>query len=274
MSWTIRPIGTARSVWKDRFGIPRQAGLVPEALARIELHPGVVRPEALRGLESFSHLWVIFGFHRATTERQAVRAPRHAERRGREEPRARAALPTRVGVLATRSPHRPNHLGLSAVRLVGVDPAGAWLEVGGADLLDGTPVFDLKPYLPYADRISEASSGWAEGPLPRQEVRFAPEVARRLADQPRFEAVLRETFALDPRRPGARHGSYASRIGDYDVRARVDPDGSWTVEALEPLPGSPARSAGDPPQEEAEREPEQAELPRQEPHQQRRAKRG
>lgn len=219
-----------RSVWQDAFGVPRQPGLVA-AWATVELDPAEIRPEALRGLETFSHVWLVFGFDRAETERQAVRPPRHAARRAQDLPGA-ARPPTRVGVLATRSPHRPNRLGLSAVRLLSVDSEGLRLEVEGVDLLDGTPVFDIKPYLPYADRIPDATAGWADGELPRRPVRFAPEVAARLADDPRLAALLVDTLALDPRRPGARTGTYASRIAGLDVHARVDAEGAWTVERL------------------------------------------
>lgn len=249
MNWTLRQIGRVRSVWQDAFGVPRQPRLVA-AWATVELDPAVLRPEALRGLETFSHVWLVFGFDRAETERQAVRPPRHAARRARALPGA-VRPPTRMGVLATRSPHRPNRLGLSAVRLRSVDPDGLKLEVEGVDLLDGTPVFDVKPYLPYADCIPEATAGWADGALPRQPVRFAPEVAARLADEPRLAALLVDTLALDPRRPGARTGTYASRIAGLDVHARVDADGAWTVERLVAAGPSPLPS---PPKEEAHQE--------------------
>ncbi len=220
----IEPIGVVRSCFRDKFAIPRQPGLVPDAWAVVELDPDRITPDAVRGLASFSHIWVVFGFHAAADVKMTVRPPRAGQSRldGVE-------TPARVGVLATRSPHRPNHLGLSAVRLVAV--SGLRLEVTGVDLLDGSPVYDVKPYVPYTDAIPDATTGWASGPMPAVPVRFLPELESRLMEEPRARGVIAAALALDPRRPGAREGTYAFRLDRWDVKCRVDAAG-WTVEGL------------------------------------------
>lgn len=218
----MRPVGVVRSCFGDKFAVPRQPGLVPEATATLVMDPAQVVPEALRGLDAFSHVWVIFGFHAARDVRMTVRPPRLAAAR-----RDGVEVGARVGVYATRSPHRPNHLGLSAVRLVAV--RGLEVDVAGVDLLDGSPVWDVKPYLPYADAIPDASGGWATGALPRLPVAFSAE-AEAATDAP-TRALIEGALALDPRRPGAREGSYAFRLHDRDVRCRIE-GGRWTVEAL------------------------------------------
>lgn len=222
----MRPIGTLRSCYGQKFGIPRQPGLVPEASAELHLDPAVVTRDAVRGLERFSHVWVIFLFHAAGEVKMVVRPPRLGGAK-------------KTGVLATRSPHRPNHVGLSAVRLERVDadaPGGPVLHLRGGDFLDGTPVIDVKPYLPYADVVPDATSGWAEGELARAPVRFSEEAraacaraeAEGFADLAR---IVEASLALDPRRPRARDGTYAMRLGHWDVHCAVDERG-WEVVRL------------------------------------------
>ena len=143
----ICPIAHIRSDFSEKFGIPRQSGLVEELTAAVVFEPPYRVPDALRGLEGFSHLWLIWEFSQA-------RPPRLGGNK-------------RLGVFATRSPFRPNPLGLSCVRLVEVRPdraLGPVLVVAGADLLDGTPIYDIKPYLPYADCKPEAVGGFAAQP--------------------------------------------------------------------------------------------------------------
>ena len=151
---TIRAVARIRSDFPTKFGIPRQSGLVAELRARVIFEPACRSPEAVRGLEEFSHLWLIWQFSQAVREgfSPTVRPPRLGGNR-------------RLGVFATRSPFRPNALGLSAVRLDAVEPdtpQGPILHVSGADLLDGTPIYDIKPYIPYADAIPEASGGFTD----------------------------------------------------------------------------------------------------------------
>ncbi|MBE0584885.1 MAG: tRNA (N6-threonylcarbamoyladenosine(37)-N6)-methyltransferase TrmO, partial [Desulfofustis sp.] len=133
---TCRIIGIIRSCYRQKFGIPRQAGLTPSASAELQLVRPFARREMIQGLEQFSHLWLLFLFHGVVGDgwQATVRPPRLGGRK-------------RIGVFATRSPHRPNHIGLSAVRLLGIesDGDGVTLALGGVDLLDGTPVLDIKP---------------------------------------------------------------------------------------------------------------------------------
>ncbi len=189
---TLDPIGTVHSCFGGKFGVPRQPGLCPSAWGRLvfnELHGS---PEAIRGIEGFSHLWLIFGFHETAEQgwKPTVRPPRLGGNR-------------RVGVFASRSTFRPNGLGLSLVRLEGIDAGtadGPVLLLGGVDLIDGTPVYDIKPYLPYAESIPEASAGFAGDEIPRLKVELADEAVAAFGSlSPRDQAVIREVLALDPR---------------------------------------------------------------------------
>ena len=149
----IRPIAHMRSDFPEKFGIPRQAGIVEALESIVVFEPAYRDPEALRGIEGFSHLWLIWQFSEAVTERfsPTVRPPRLGGN-------------VRMGVFATRSPFRPNALGLSCVELKAVEERpglGTVLIVRGADLMDGTPIFDVKPYLPYADCKPTAVGGFA-----------------------------------------------------------------------------------------------------------------
>ena len=152
----VKVIAHIRSDFSTKFGIPRQSGLVDELKARIVFTPPFRNEAALRGLEGFSHLWLIWEFSKARREAWSptVRPPRLGGNQ-------------RLGVFATRSPFRPNPIGLSCVRLAGIDlhtPEGPVITVAGADLMDGTPIYDIKPYLPYADCRPEALGGFAPAP--------------------------------------------------------------------------------------------------------------
>ena len=151
----MKIIARIRTELPEKFGVPRQSGLVPQLRGRVIFEPEYRNPDAVRGLEDFSHIWLIWQFSRAVREgwSPTVRPPRLGGNR-------------RMGVFATRSPFRPNALGLSSVRLdrVELDPAlGPVLHVSGADLMDGTPIFDIKPYLPYADSHPQAAGGFTDG---------------------------------------------------------------------------------------------------------------
>jgi tRNA-Thr(GGU) m(6)t(6)A37 methyltransferase TsaA len=235
----VRPIGTIRSPWPQKFGVPRQAGLVPAAVSVLALDPDVAGPDAVRGLDAFSHVWVLFRFHAAAGSRELVRAPRLGGTR-------------KVGVLASRSPHRPNGIGMSAVRLLGIEHGddGVRLLLGGGDFLDGTPVLDVKPYLPWADALPDATAGWADAPPPRMDVRFDPAVAEAFAaaeadGRPGLREVLTQTLALDPRRAGARPGPYVIRVGDIDAVCAIVRD-AWEVSALRYVAGDPVEHAPEP----------------------------
>jgi tRNA-Thr(GGU) m(6)t(6)A37 methyltransferase TsaA len=201
-------LGWLHTCWPDRWGVPRQAGLVPEAWGELRLAEGVPG-EALRGLEEFSHVWLLAWLHGVAHTRWTVRPPRlgGSERRG---------------VLATRSPHRPSRIALSAVRLVAVDVPARLLRVSGHDLLDGTPILDVKPSLPRADAIPDATAArWASAaPKPRT-VQLAPAAKAALAGQPALEALIVGTLAADPRQESRSWTEIVVRVEDRDVQASV-----------------------------------------------------
>lgn len=226
--WTLRPIARIQSDFSEKFGIPRQSGLVEALRARVVFAPEYRVREAFRGLESFTHIWLVWGFSQAVREgwSATVRPPRLG---GNE----------RVGVFATRSPFRPNPIGLSCVRLLGVDleaEEGPVLRVGGADLLDGSPIFDVKPYLPYVDAHPEASGGFA---LQQQQGSLrvdAPADLLRRIPEDRRQALL-DVLAQDPR-PGYQHDAarvYGMEFGGFDVRFTVE-DGVLRIREIVPLP--------------------------------------
>ncbi len=213
-----------RSPFRQKFGIPRQAGLIASVGARIQVIAPYDRAEAFRGLEAFSHIWLQFIFHQARRDdwKPQVRPPRLGGNR-------------RVGVFASRSPFRPNPLGLSLVALNGMqhDATGLWLDIAGADLLDGTPVLDIKPYLPWADGVDDAKAAWADEPPARLAVRFSAKVESILAgvNGERLRRQLIDVLALDPR--PAYHTSasrrYGMRFGEYEIKWRVDENGVWVT---------------------------------------------
>jgi tRNA-Thr(GGU) m(6)t(6)A37 methyltransferase TsaA len=222
---SIRPIGVVRSPYPERFGIPRQGGLAP-ARCTIELDAEVVDAACTRGLEGCTHIWVLFWFH-------AIEPVAHATVRP-----PRLGGESRIGVLATRSPHRPVPIGMTAVRLVAVD--GLRVEVEGGDFLDGTPVLDLKPYLPDVDRIEHADVVWTEAAFPVLEVEIEPGAAAAIAAHPRADellALVRAGLTADPRPAYRRRGDDAHRYGmallDVDVRFRVE-EGRAIVESVVP----------------------------------------
>lgn len=228
MDYIIHPIAHIRTDFTDKFGIPRQSGLVPELTARIVFEPEYRDPNALMGIEGYDRLWLIWQFSTVAAEyaagkswRPTVRPPRLG---GNE----------RVGVFATRSPFRPNAIGLSCVKLESVqheDGFGDVLIVSGADLMDGTPIYDIKPYLPYADAHPEALGGFAPSPKETIEVKSPPELLQKLPEGQR-EALL-GVLAQDPR-PQYQNDPervYGMSFGGWDVKFRVK-DGVLTVLSL------------------------------------------
>lgn len=205
----VVPIAHIRTCFKEKFGTPRQAGLIPSARGEIVFEPACRHPEAFRGLENFSHLWLIFLFDKSADQgwRPTVRPPRLG---GNE----------RMGVFATRSPFRPNPIGLSAVRLESIDythEQGPVLHVLGADIVDGTPVLDIKPYIPYADSIPDAAGGFARetpNPVP---VHIPGDLAGSLP--PDWLDIITQTLSADPR-PAYHNDSgriYGLLLGGYDI---------------------------------------------------------
>ena len=186
----LTPIAHIQSDFSEKFGIPRQSGLVEELTATVVFEPEYREPSALRGIEDFSHLWLIWEFSKARREgwSPTVRPPRLGGNQ-------------RMGVFATRSPFRPNPIGLSCVRLLEVrqDRAlGPVLIVAGADLMDGTPIYDIKPYLPYADCKPDAAGGFASQPKEASlEVDCPPALLARVPEEKR--PALLAVLAQDPR---------------------------------------------------------------------------
>lgn len=210
-------IATIRSDFPTKFGIPRQSGLVEELRATVVFEPEYRNPDALRGLEDFSHLWLIWQFSEAVRDKWSptVRPPRLGGNQ-------------RLGVFATRSPFRPNPIGLSCVRLAGIDlhtPEGPVITVAGADLMDGTPIYDIKPYLPYADCRSEALGGFAPAPAgARLAVDIPPELLERVPEDKR--AALAGVLSQDPR-PSYQHDPervYGMAFAGLEVRFQVQGD--------------------------------------------------
>lgn len=225
MNVEITPVATVRSPFTSKFGIPRQSGLA-DVESRVVLAPPYRSPEAIREIGGFSHLWLIWGFSQAPYKpgTLTVRPPRLGGNR-------------RVGVFASRSPYRPNSLGLSCVRLLRVEtdvPDGPVLVVGGADLLDGTPVYDIKPYLPYADCVPDALGGYADAVrFADAEVRFACDVSFLSPDR---LARLRAVLAGDPRPHYQTDADrvYAFEFDGLHIAFTVE-DGTVTAREVTPL---------------------------------------
>ncbi len=224
-------IARAHSDFAGKFGIPRQSGLVEELEALVVFEPEYRNSDALRGLEGFSHIWLIWQFSEAVRETWSptVRPPRLGGN-------------ARMGVFATRSPFRPNAIGLSSVRLLGVEQhpdLGPVLRVAGADLMDGTPIFDVKPYLPYTDCHPEATGGFA-GPDGGKtlEVDFPPHLLALVPEEK--QAALTGILAHDPRPSYQKDGGrvYGLDFAGLNVKFSVQ-DGILTVGEVVPLNPSP-----------------------------------
>lgn len=217
----MKVIARIRTDFPTKFGIPRQSGLVPELVGRIVFEPEYRDPEALRGITGYSHLWLVWEFSEMIREKWSptVRPPRLGGN-------------TRVGVFATRSPNRPNPIGLSSVRLLSVEKTeneGTVLLVSGADLMDGTPIYDIKPYLPLSDCHPDAIGGFSDGKKDYAlTVKIPDEILSAFpADK---IAALRAILSEDPR-PSYQNDperEYGFPFAGYEVRFRVS-DGVLTV---------------------------------------------
>ncbi|MBE0488832.1 MAG: tRNA (N6-threonylcarbamoyladenosine(37)-N6)-methyltransferase TrmO [Halomonas sp.] len=222
-AFTLSPIGVIESDYPDKFGIPRQPGLAPAARASLVLAAPFDDPLAVRGLEAFSHLWLTFVFHESPARwTPLVRPPRLGGN-------------AKVGVFASRSTHRPNRLGLSLVELIEVDTrCGVRLTLAGADLVSGTPVLDIKPYLPWAESRPEARAGFAPQAPARLPVAFSDAAQAALAERPDGDSLrelITQVLAQDPRpayRKGAEARLYGVRLRDVDVRFRALSAGEGT----------------------------------------------
>ncbi len=225
----FKPIGILKTCFKEKFGIPRQPRLIDGAIGILKLNDDFRLRNAIREIKGFSHLWIIFVFHQhqAKNWKPSIRPPRLGGAR-------------KVGVLASRSPHRPNPIGLSAVKLDGVDLnalGGAELFLSGLDILDGTPVLDIKPYIPYADSISNALSGWANDPIEYTRVTFSDNAlksieGKKVLDYPHLKDLITGMLELDPRpafqkrsmptsSPESEGTQYGFRLFDFDVKWEI-----------------------------------------------------
>ena len=209
----IEPIAHIRTDFKEKFGIPRQSGYVDGCIGRIVFEPKYRNPDALRGLEGFSHIWLIFDF-----------SENHRDGWGPMVRPPRLGGNTKVGVFASRSPFRPNSLGLSSVRLKGTEHTdeGDVLVVEGADLLDGTPVYDIKPYIRHSDCHTDAVSGFADAAIDhRLKVTDPKGLLNIIPDDKR--KVLIGCLELDPR-PSYHEDErrYGMRFSDYDISFTVE----------------------------------------------------
>jgi len=226
---TLTPIGTLRTCFREKFGVPRQAGMMSEARGVLKLGPDPAYTAALNHLSEFSHVWLVYLFHKNGPQpwRPVI-----------EPPRIDAAKS--MGVFASRSPHRPNPIGLSAVKLEFIDleaVGGIEIHLSGLDILDGTPVLDVKPYLPYADKIDEANAGWATAEIERYSVEFSDASLAAIdaatgKDHPRLRELIQQMLELDPRPTSQRKAAplkdpategmkFAFRVLGLDIRWQV-----------------------------------------------------
>jgi tRNA-Thr(GGU) m(6)t(6)A37 methyltransferase TsaA len=227
-SYEFESIGLAQTPFTQRFGIPRQPGLVPEARGVLKLNPHPEFQYALKPLEKFSHIWVIFVFHAhgGNKWKPTIRPPRLGGK-------------AKVGVLSSRSPHRPNPIGLSVVKLETIDlnaKGGPEIHVSGVDLLDQTPILDIKPYIPYADSVPNADAGWAAEEISRTPVLFESLALEKIREaelkSPGLQDLIEQLLTIDPRPgfqkrelpPEAEHSQgkdFGLLVKEFDVKWRI-----------------------------------------------------
>ena len=219
--YSISAVGHIQSPYKQKFAIPRQPRLVPEAKAKLIFAPDFNREEFVRGIDEFTHIWLLFRFHETADKGYSamVRPPRLC---GNE----------RKGVFATRATFRPNAIGMSAVKLEGIEYKNGQLSLllAGIDLLDGTPIIDIKPYLPYSDSMLDASAGFADTrPETQMSVEFTPEVTLFIEQQTQYPDLLNfisNVLKQDPRPAYKKQKdgeqSYGMTLYDYNVRWQVN----------------------------------------------------
>lgn len=217
----ITPIAEIITPFREKFAIPRQAQIVNEAWGTLQFSGAYRHPDSLHGLTAHSHYWLIWGFHLNADKEKTltVRPPRLGGN-------------TKVGVFSTRSPFRPNNLGLSVVKLESVNQEDFSVIFSGVDMLSGSPIYDLKPYIPYADSRDNAHSDWADHvPDAAFSVKFLPEVEQQLQEEDsrtgqRLLPLVRALLAYDPR-PAYKNGQiddkiYATQLYDRDIAWQID----------------------------------------------------
>lgn len=212
---SLKVIAVIRTDFKEKFGIPRQSGLVKKLKGRIVFEPEYRDASSLRGLEGFSHLWILWKFSESVTEAWSptVRPPRLGGNK-------------RVGVFATRSPFRPNPIGLSSVKIENIilnSPEGPVIEVSSADMLDGTPIYDIKPYIPYTDSHPDAVGGFSDEVFGDSLIVRIPQEFKNIMPEDKYES-LKEILASDPR-PGYKEDSdrvYGLSFAGYEIKFKVE----------------------------------------------------
>lgn len=244
-SYSFTPIGYIQSCFKEKFGVARQSMMISQARGVLKFNPDPAYRDALRHLQEFSHLWIIFVFHKNIEKgwRPLINPPR-------------LEAPNQVGVFASRSPHRPNPIGMSVVKIEGIDfsaPGGIELHLSGLDILDTTPVLDIKPYMAYADSFVDATPGWASQSIQKYRVEFSPASLMAIKESgtryhPDLQALLQQMLELDPRPTSQRRRAsieaaeseglaFAFRIFDFDVKWQIHNKGILVLE-LENLTGA------------------------------------
>lgn len=233
-SFSLEQIGTIHSPWKEKFAVPRQPGLVTAMGAELELIAPYNQHDMVRGIENFSHLWLLFIFHQTQQQgwKPLVRPPRLG---GNDK----------IGVLASRSTFRPNPIGMSLVEFKGVryEKKRLILELGSVDLVDGTPIVDIKPYLPFAESLPDARAGYAQSaPEANMQVYFSDTAKQHLScyqqSHPNLAEFIQQVLAQDPRPAYRRRQDdahfYAASLSDFTVRWQVTPMGTEVI-AIEPV---------------------------------------
>ncbi|CAM3991216.1 tRNA (N6-threonylcarbamoyladenosine(37)-N6)-methyltransferase TrmO [Pseudoalteromonas byunsanensis] len=228
-NYQIQPVGFIQSPYKQKFAIPRQPRLVPQAKAKLVFCEDFSREEFIRGIEEFTHLWLLFRFHETADKGYSalVRPPRLG---GNE----------RKGVFATRATFRPNGIGMSAVKLEGVEYKNGQLALllSGIDLLDGTPIIDIKPYLPYSDAMADASAGFADTrPETLMTVSFSEQAEQFIARQTRYPELkefITNVLKQDPRPAYKKHKQqtqfYGMNLYEFNIRWQVDAEHNQVIE--------------------------------------------
>ena len=226
----VQPIGYIKSDLKEKFGTPRQPGLCPSVLSSIILENSAFNREAITGLENCSHVWVLAWFHKNKDmkPRSLVRPPRLGGN-------------TKTGVFSTRSPYRPNPISISACELkeVIIKKNKIVLQLSGCDLVHGTPVIDIKPYIAYADSIPDGSAGWADDDWPILEVSYSSQ-AKAILDKNKLEDGLTEILCQDPRPAYQKKNLgkiYTFQFKSYDISFRTVNETHIRVEKITPLKG-------------------------------------
>jgi tRNA-Thr(GGU) m(6)t(6)A37 methyltransferase TsaA len=243
-NYSFEPIGYIQSCFKEKFGVARQSMMISQAQGVLKFNPDPAYHNSLSHLNEFSHLWIVFVFHKNIEKgwKPLINPPR-------------LEAPKQVGVFASRSPHRPNPIGMSVVKIEEIDllaKGGIELHLSGLDILDGTPVLDIKPYLSFADSFVDATSGWASQSIKKYRVEFSSASVKSIQESgtqyhPNLQALLQQMLELDPRPTSQRKRSsiesdkseglvFAFRIFDFDVKWKIHNKGIFVLE-LENLVG-------------------------------------